>query len=366
MAGLAFVLGGGDALAKPGGSTPTTVSVKAAGIVQVDDGGNTRIDEDATIIEGIIVLDAKLTDADRLNVKVMADVVTAASMRREHNRRFRALQSEATGTVRIGGTLGYSHSFGDVDLSVRASVAHEYAYFSVGAGAALSVRLLDDNTTLSVNVDGFYDTVAMIRFNGDDEADTPRISMSAGLRWTQILTPEALLTLHAGYTRQDGFLAGQFNSVFVAGIETYEALPQVRDRASVTARFKHAVGDLDAVEVGARGYVDSWDVQALTADLRYFLHFSPEHQLELGYRFHLQGAAAYYASEFGKSAEFMTSDPDLGDFTGHMASLRFRWLTPNTPGRGGDWDVGLSYYFRDNGLHMAWLTLGYTFDFTGL
>lgn len=354
------------ALAQPGVAhggepgDPTTISAQAAGYIQTDSGGIAEIDEDAAIVEGIIVLDMDLGDSDRLKVKATVDVVSSASIRREHNRSYRALQSEATGSIRGSASLGWLHSFGDFDLELRGAGGAEYAYRSMGGGTTLTWRLFDKNTTLSVGVDALFDTVAMIRYDGRDEADEARTTVTSGLTWTQILTPRSLMNLSAGFTHQSGFLAGQFNSVFVSGTEDYEILPGSRDRVSLTGRYKHAIGQLDAIEVGARVYADDWGIGSGTAELRYFLHLSESHQLELDYRFYAQGGADHYRASFAEAQQFQTSDPDLGDFTGHLGGLQFRILGEAGAGGAGSWNFGLSYYYRDNGLSMAWLTLGHT------
>lgn len=40
-----------------------------------------------------------------------------------------------------------------------------------------------------------------------------------------------------------GYLATQFNSVWINGVEDYEVLPDDRDRVSATLRFKQAIGE---------------------------------------------------------------------------------------------------------------------------
>ncbi|MFT7582026.1 MAG: hypothetical protein ACI9MR_003707 [Myxococcota bacterium] len=361
IAALAFA--GSAAHAGEPGDGQTILTTKAATYVQIDSGGIEEVDEDGFVLEAIVFLDHDLGLTDRVSAKVLVDVVSSASITRDHNKNYRALQSGASGVTRVTGTLGWMHRFGDIDLSLHGSAAAEYAYTSFGGGATVSARLFEKNTTLSLGVDAYFDSVRMIRFNGDDEADEAKNSVTASLAWTQILSPLSLLNATAAYTRQDGFLAGQFNSVFTddAG-EDFEITPDARDRYSLTARYKHAVGSYDAIEFGGRVYNDSWGILGGTTDLRYFLHASPEHLFELTYRFHRQGGADFYKPHFTTAQTLQTSDPDLGDFNGHMVGVHYRLLDLEKPGPADEFDIGLYGYLRDNGLTMVWLSLGFSWD----
>ncbi|MFT7622955.1 MAG: hypothetical protein ACI9WU_002130, partial [Myxococcota bacterium] len=204
------------------------------------------------------------------------------------------------------------------------------------------------------------------RFDGRDENDETRWTLATELGWTQILTSTTLLDLSVTHIAQGGFLAGQFNSVFVNGIEQAEMLPGDRQRTSVTARVKQAIGEQHAIEVGGRYYRDDWGIQAGTANLEYavWLDAGKRFLLRPGYRLHVQGAADAYAPSF--TAESLgtghTSDPDLGDFTGHTGSLGFTMRHIFGDGT-GDIDLSASLSTRSNGLQMAWGSLGYRIEF---
>ncbi len=344
-----------------GTTEPTRISMQAAGYLQDDQGGNENIDEDASVVEAIILIDSPLTTRDSLKTKIVLDVVSSASMTRNHNPRYRSLQSGASGVVHYGQGFSWTHKGDNWESDVGIKAAFEYAYLSFGLIGGLTYYLDEKNTALSVGMQGFVDSVRMIRFNGDDEPNEARTTFTTNLGWGQVLTPDSRLQLSGTLSVQAGFLAGQFNSVFVNGVEDFEILPSDRLRGSVTGRYKHSVGAFDAVELGLRGYTDSWNVQALTGELKYFLHFDPMTMLVMHYRYHVQSAADGYQPVFAAALPLQTSDPDLGDFDGHMGSLTMRLLE----GFNDDslsLSFGLNAYLRSNKLQMYWLSFGIGFD----
>lgn len=338
-------------------------AVKGALYFQKDSGGNERVDEDARVFEALIVVKGHASPNDTISARALVDVVTAASIKREHNSRFRALQSGASGVVHLGAGLGYHHEFETVGLGLNGSYAWEYAYRSVGAAANAVWHTDDKNTTIGLAIQSFFDDVLMIRYNGDNEADKTRTTLGGTLHFTQILTPESLLTVSFEHTQQFGFLATQFNSVWVDGKETYEALPDGRARESLTGRYKHGVFEADAIEAGLRYYHDDWGADAGTADLRYFLSLLDRKiLLETNYRFHLQTAVDAYRKDFPTQLKNMTSDPDLGEFMAHMVGLKASFTDLDLLGLHSTWDISGNYYHRDNGLQMFWFQLGYRFQ----
>ena len=335
------------------------LTVKSSFYNQQDGGGNENIDEDASVFETIIFVNKNIDENNDVSVRLLADLFSAASVKREHNPDFRAAQSGASGDFVVGGTLGWKHGFESWDWSSNASISKEYAYLSLGAGTSGSLRFNDNNTTLGLSLQLYKDTLDMIRYNGANEKDEDRNTYTANLSLTQILTPRSLVDLTLSHTEQDGMLATQYSSVFINGDETYEILPDARSRSSVTLRYKHAVGDRDAWEAGVRQYTDDWGINATTLDLRYFKYASQTLLFEPTYRLHTQNEADYYKPSFTAAEKYQTSDPDLGDFLGHMVGLKTTFIDREFIWLEGDWDVGGYFYTRDNGLDMIWLTFGY-------
>lgn len=340
------------------------LQVKLLAYNQSDNGGIEQVDEDASIFETVIVYSNKVSERDTLSVRLLNDVVSSASIKREHNAQYRSLQGGASGTVYTNANIGWQHQVENWKLKLNGGIGKEYAYESINLGIGAIGEFNEKNTTVSINLQSFTDTVRMIRFNGVEEADEDRDSLTLEIGVTQLLTPRSLMSLTLHHSMQDGFLATQFNSVFVGGIEDYEILPDTRDRTSLTLRYKQALNQRMAWEAGLRYYTDDWGIDGETVDLKYFQYLGDRSVLmEYNYRFYVQSEADYYQEEFSSPQKYQTSDPDLGDFTGHMFGVKSTFKQRRIFGQTGEWDVGLNYYTRDNGLDMMWLTTGFKINF---
>ncbi|MFT5435099.1 MAG: hypothetical protein ACI9OJ_005816 [Myxococcota bacterium] len=355
----------GSSFAFGGDREPIDIGIRFGYYQQIDSGGIPQVDEDARVIQGVFIVDAPVTDRDTIHVNGLVDIVSSASITREHNKKYRVLQSGASGVVHGGGGIGYAHRFDELELSVGVTAAFEYAYYSLGSNLGLSVPLFEKTATLTWGISGFYDTVRMIRFNGEDEPDETRWTLGTNLGWSHILTPTTLVALSLSWTSQGGMLAAQFNSVFLGNREAAEVLPGSRHRGSATLRLKQGFAAHHSVEIDGRYYRDTWGVNAATFNTGYSVYLDAAHRLllNLGYRVHLQDAADDHSEEFASTdtSQFHTQDPDLGAFIGHMATVGFT-VADIFAADYGDADFEANYYHRDNGLDMFWFAIGYRFS----
>ncbi|MGI9294388.1 MAG: hypothetical protein ACR2PS_10435, partial [Pseudomonadales bacterium] len=76
-----------------------------------------------------------------------------------------------------------------------------------------------------------------------------------------------------------------------------------------------------------------------------------------------QRAANYFARQFAVPQLYQTSDSDLGGFTGHSLGLRMVFLNSHWPTNNTDYDIGVNYYDRSDGIDMAWLTVGFSIPY---
>lgn len=344
---------------------PWDLSIKLSAYNQQDHGGIEEVDEDASVFEAVILARKQVTDTGTLNIRLLGDLVSAASIERAHNADWQAQQGGASGNYRIGLGAGWSELGERVDWRFGLQFATEYAYLSTGGTAGVTWNLPGRNTALSADLQVFLDTVDLIRFNGEEQGSEGRDTYTLDLGWQQVLTPDDLLSMSLSHTEQSGFLATSYNSVFTPTGEFSEELPDSRSRSALTLRWKHSLGIDNAFEVGGRYYTDDWDVSAYTLDLRYSQYlFSRRLLLEPTYRLHLQEGSKYYRESWDDPVpEYRTSDPDLGDFTGHMLGLKTGFLGGTLFGKRADWDVSVYGYDRDNGLTAFWIILGLRTEF---
>lgn len=353
---------------------PDRLSAKGAFYLQKDQGGNELLDEDAMIIEALVVLKKKITASNTASVRAMGSVISSASYDSARSRAI--LISGATTTINNPGSggigAGWTYAPNEWSFGLRGTLGFESAYRTRGLGLDISRSLFEGNTVLSLMLQGYYDSVRMIRFDGTTREEEKRATATAELGWTQIVSPVTLTNLTASVTHQFGFLATSYGFVRVGAretvrsspdglgaLDTYETVPDTRTRVSLTGRVKRALDSESTIEASYRFYQDSWGISGHTANLiytRYLFHRVMSVSPRL--RFYGQLPAAFYARRFDQKQQFMTSDPDLGGFYGQMVGLELRfpdvhflWLA--------DYDLGINYYHRTDGLDMAWLTVGF-------
>ncbi len=331
---------------------------------QDDDGGNPFLDEDASIVETVLLVDKHIGARDALHVRLLADVISAAS--------YDAVQDAGalTGASgenpgRLGASLGWSHTYDD-DLSVTldGSFANEYAYRSRGASALFTRSFLEDNVRLGLHLQSYRDIVRVVRFDGVDEGQEDRNTFSTRVSWTQVLSRLALLHLDVFYGYQRGFLATSFNAVQAGGVREFERVPDTRNRQSATLRYKHAVFAEDAVELSYRFYDDTWGIDAHTLELRYSHALDGQRViLQPSYRYYTQSEADFFGVSFPATRPLQSSDPDLGDFDGHMIALQVFWFDVDMFGQPCDYNLGASIYDRSDDLDLTWVNFGLSLAF---
>jgi hypothetical protein len=326
-------------------------------------GGNPFIDEEETVYEAIIVVDKQVSERDRMKVRFLGDLVSSASITRETNPMFQALQSNPSGNERGELTVGWTRDFRDYSLGGHGSIGGELSnYVSLGWGLNLGVPLPNANTRLRLDYLGGLDLFEIKLFNGLEPGRDERLTSTLEGGLTHVLTPRTVVDLAANLTHQTGFLATTWHSVFVNGIEISENVPDTRWRRSITSRIKYSLGEDNAVELGYRFYDDSWDIRSHTYELTFSQYlFDRRLLLEPNYRYYDQRGASFYDTSFLRPLEFMSSDPDLGGFDGRSAGLKATFIEPGWwPGRKADISLSFDYYTRSDGIDLWWAIFGYT------
>ena len=331
-----------------------------------DSGGNSFVDEEETVYEAIIVLDKTISERDRLNVRLLGDLVSSASIAKMNNPTYRSLQSNPSGNKRGEVGLGWNHRFDEFSLGGNASISAEFSrYYSTGYGSNISFPFNHDNTTFGFSFQGYYDHFQNKTFSGQNDGYVNRQSYTLDGNLTQVLTPKTIFNLNIHYTQQLGYLATTYYSVLVGGVEMQEVAPDNRRRNAFTGRIKRNLTFLSSLELGYRFYNDSWDINSHTIDTRFSQYIWKRKMiLEPNYRFYIQDSAFFYQKVFIAPQTYMTSDPDLGSFNGHIFGLKAVLLRPDfLPIGNADLDSTFNYYLRSDHLNIFWITAGYTLRF---
>jgi len=329
-------------------------------------GGNPKLDEDEFVFEGIIMLDKSLSERDRLNVRVLGDIVSSASQMRYHNPQFRALQANPSGNKHLAADVGYIHNFEALNFGSHAGFGFEAnEFYSWLYGLNVAVPLMDNNTTLSVRFDGFTDYFHIKSFDGTMPGYSMRQTFTPEINLLQVLSPLDLVNFNLSYTVQFGMLETTYYSVFVADIEHSEKMPAERHRSSIAGRWKHSLSSENTIEVGYRFYLDTWKLYSHTAELRFFQYlYFKQLLLEPSVRFYTQTGAEFFQREFDILPLYRSSDSDLGPFTGALFGLRLALIEmPFFPVGINELSIGAHYWLRNDGMMIYWFDLGYLFRF---
>lgn len=368
--------------APPGGRGSVELIV---GLYHNDDhgDGNPFLDEQETVIEPVVVFDLNVTETVGLTFTGSYDFVSSASIDRLSRY---PEQSGASGDNYIGGDLAVRwRATDDLRLSAHAGYSIEYDYDSLGLGGAASLDLFQKQTTLTLGVNTFLDTVRIIRFDGsEDEGDEDRTSVTLSLSWYQVLAPTLHGELGYSFTHQDGFLETAFNGVvledpsdppnplldnFARGVEVAEELPDTRLRHAIHGELRKHFDTGTAVSVWGRFYADSWGIVSGTLELG--LHqwiVQDVLRARLRYRYYVQSGADDWERRFfvppGQRAAFLataerTQDSDLAPFDAHGVGLQLVWTV--VPGH--HITLGADYTLRSDGIDQITALFGYKLEF---
>ncbi|MFT5081254.1 MAG: hypothetical protein ACJAZ8_002157 [Planctomycetota bacterium] len=350
----------------------TTWSVRLGFYNRDDSGaGNPFLDESLTIIEPVFIYDHQVSEDYGYDIKFSYDKVSSASIDRLSE--FDG-QSGASGDDYFSLDAAFRHKLSEFDnFSWHLGVASEYDYASVGLGAGWTRNFEDRDASLSFNLNGYFDVVSPIRFDGSEDADESRTSLAGTVSWYQIINPTLHGELGLTYSAQTGFLETAYNAVVAEipgspanpllennanGIEFAEVLPDSRNRLSVFGRLRQQLGPHDAVEVGTRFYDDDWGIGAYDITPRYLHEFESGLLLDLRYRFYSQSAADAYGEHFTTApaaGEERTQDSDLGEFDSSLLGAHIKWGDPSEA-----WDFGVNYLDRSDGLDHIFFNIGWS------
>jgi hypothetical protein len=336
-----------------------------------DGKGNPFLDEDLLVVQPLIMVDYQLAADLHLTADLSFDRVSAASVSRIGGDTGR--QSGASGDFYVGLDTGLQYAATDTrTYDYKLSLSSEYDYKSVGLGSGISQEFNQGNTKVSLRLDGYYDIVKMIHFNGfEEDAGETRTSLALTIKAYQMLTPNLHSEFGVTQTQQNGFLSTAYNSVWMRealvgedelspGVATDELLPSSRSRTSVYGSLRQAVGDSAAVQLSGRIYSDDWGVGGVSLEPRFYYDFGDGYVARLRYRWYDQSAADYYSRDyFAQLPEFYTQDSDIGEFSSNTIGADFDWRTSDVT----SWSTGVDLIQRSDNLDIYMVSFSFTYEF---
>jgi hypothetical protein len=303
----------------------------------------------------------------RLDAHYLIDTITSASIGAgtRVDRRFTEVRHD------VALSAGYEIDLGEAALDLHGSVrySHEPDYDSFGGGLGTTLALNDRMTELSLDLAMTHDLVGqLLRGAGcpgsavvgnPDRSDCGVLGTLTGvvvsLGWTQVLNPH--LTLSVGYDLGilGGLLENPYRSVSIAGMPVPERHPRDRTRHTAFARLAYALEETDtAFHLLYRAYLDSWDIAALTPEIRIYQEIGDTVMVRARYRYYVQTRAFFQDDSYGPEDEFFTADGKMAAFESHLVGglLLFHLGFLENTALDFAWDatleLGFEYVWRTN------------------
>jgi len=320
--------------------------------------------EEMDVVSALILVDQRIGDTWSLSYKVGVDSISSASVdnidldvssaSKLDNRTF----TQVTGIKQVG----------ESTYRLVGGFSTEYDYTSASLGVGWSRTFQDANTTLSIDLRRYADSVRLIDIDGVDLGDADRDTTDLSIGLTQILGRGTLLTAELFFSEGSGYLATPFHEVilstppspnFPMGRRVQERLPDSRSRRALGLGLNHAFSQRVVLRSSYRFYDDDWGIRAHTVELEphFFAPWADDTWIYPILRWHTQTAADGYGEPMTFSGEekYYTVDPDLSDLTSRKWGVGTR--IGLDPARRQGWRAHLRYlegrltfYSRDDGL----------------
>jgi hypothetical protein len=325
-------------------------------------------DERATILEP--QLDVVAAQGPRLThrITVPVDVVTSASADAiDRHRRPPDVISSAS-RQNVAGTVDWSVKYrlnSTTDMVARSGLHVEEPFRSWHAGLAASHELGEGGSTISASVLEVFDWFDRFDIRGFHLGRTDRLSSTATLGFTRILTTTTLVNANYGFTLQNGELGNTWNVVPLSTARLGpELLPKMRIRHALVARASQFLPWSGALHVYYRFYDDDWEVVAHSVEVALLQRVFPILYVGATYRFHRQSGASFFTTRAPPDAQYRTADSDLAPLDAKTFGAKLVFDVPiDEEIKTLHVDVAYERYVRSNDLQMNVITCGTGYRF---
>jgi hypothetical protein len=307
-----------------------------------------------TVITPSVSIAGDLADEVRLRANYAADIVSGASV---------AVVDAPATTVdaitsatklddvrhTVGGAVDVGSDYARIGASYN--YGFESDYRSHGIGLFGRAEMFERNTTVEVSYGRGFDEVCNLNQPRAQEAvERQRLPSSDGCftakdreskslsiqtfqgTWTQAWSP--ILTTQVTVTAQllDGFQGNPYRAVWLGNAAAQEHHPRQRNRYAAGIGSRLWIEPVSgAVQLFARGYRDTWDVESLTAELAYDQNLFSGLSFRPRARFYAQTGAAFFSDDyaFEPLGQYFTGDRELSPMNSWTFGGRIRWGVPS-------------------------------------
>lgn len=324
-----------------------------------------------------IVSASKVFENDEiLNVKLTIDALTGASANGA------VAQPEAQTFTRPSGNGQYQVQAGETPLddtfhdtrvqlngqwtqllipnytaSIGAHISKEYDYLSLGVNANLAYDFNKKNSTLSIGLSHFHDTIspeggipvpgssmlteleegqnwgrefAKTRLRDKDDKATSDVLLG----FTQVINRRMITQFNYSYSRVSGYLTDPFKVLSLVNTSgftqdlLYEHRPGKRSKQNIFAQVKYHFKEV-ILDTSYRYMWDDWQIKSHTLDMRLRVPLSDISYIEPHIRLYHQGAAGFYRpflTEGEPLPLYASADYRVGEMTAYTLGFKYGTL----------------------------------------
>lgn len=306
----------------------TVITPSASASVNIDDRVKINADWEADVVSGASV---SIVDAPTAGV----DVISTATVLDDTRHTFAGGLEVASDFATLRGRVGYGFESDYRSLS-----------FDVGG----RVELFERNTTFDVAyLRGFDKSCTFFQPRAQEAVDRrpmessdgcfqgiERISEDIDLQtfqgsWTQAWTPTFATQVSTTAQLVHGFQGNPYRAVWLGRSAALENHPQNRARYAVGLSARYWIKPIDgAVQVFARAYRDTWDIESITAELAYEQVLEGGLRLRARGRYYSQSAASFYSDDYTRfpRGQYFTGDRELSAMKTLTLGGRVQWSVP--------------------------------------
>lgn len=319
---------------------------------QVETRGNYYWERSSRVVAPEVSVGVDSPSGIRVNAHYLIDTITSASVGAG------ALVDNRFTEIRHDFDLGagYEFDFGSqqLDLGILGRMSTEPDYVSKAATVSAVLSLDERNTLFSLSATFLHDDVKSVlrtEAGTGDPLDVGNLNaLVINVGWSQNLSPVA--TLSAGYDLgiMSGYLSNPYRSVSLGAAPVAEKHPNERLRNTANVRFAYYFPSTHtAIHALLRGYVDDWNINAITPEARIYQQIGDAFTLRLRYRYYVQTKAFFAQKAYTEANSYYTADQKMTQFTKH--SLGTDLLIPLV-------------FLENTALDFAWrASLDFTFEY---
>lgn len=286
--------------------------------------GNYYLERSTRVVVPEISVKLTAPNGVRVGGAYLLDVISSASIAQGGSKQD-AVFTELRHAVNAD--VGKEFSVGEtpLDLKVFGTYSTESDYESFIYGLESSVSLNERATRLTLSATRVQDTVLS---NADRTFRKNLSGFTVGPSVEQVIGPVLVLTVGYQFGFLEGFLANPYRRALIGPLPYPESHPVQRLRHGATARLAWFIRATNtALHLMYTAYADSWDIAALSPEIRAYQQLGNDLLLRPRYRFYAQTRAWFERPgryPVGWSGP-VTNDPKMAAFKTHTLGVSIEY-----------------------------------------